>query len=214
MLWPPNHKMIDISALIAVIDACDPNPTVTLQSIVSNETANSKGDGNTSPDIAGVDYGTDDRAFQLRAERKGNGSGRIYTGTYEAQDASGNVAHHGGTVTVPHSYAGVSQNSLTFDSVADGNTSPAKTVSISNTGPDPMGPCLSRSTGPIKPTFLRPTIAFLPSVPTQLARSMWSSSRAKRKPHRNIAYQRRRCKPAAASRSDRNRGSLLCQISM
>ncbi len=138
MLWPPNHKMMDISALIAVTDACDLNPTVKLLSIVSNEPANSTGDGNTSPDIAGAEYGTDDRSFQLRAERKGNGSGRIYTGTYEAQDASGNAAEQGGTVTVPHSFAGVSQSSLTFDSVASGNSSQAQTVTISNTGPDSM----------------------------------------------------------------------------
>jgi hypothetical protein len=130
--------MVDISALIQVTDACDPNPRVTLVSIVSNEPANSTGDGNTSPDIAGASYGTDDRSFQLRAERKGNGSGRVYTGTYQAQNATGNSVQQSGTVTVAHSHADVSQASLTFDAVATGSSSPAKTLTISNADSDPL----------------------------------------------------------------------------
>lgn len=101
-LWPPNHKMVDITANITVTDACDAHPTVKLVSISSNEPANSTGDGNTSPDIAGATFGTDDRSFQLRAERKGNGNGRVYTVTYSAEDASGNTAQQIATVTVAH----------------------------------------------------------------------------------------------------------------
>jgi hypothetical protein len=101
-LWPPNHKMVDITANITVTDACDAHPTVKLVSISSNEPANSTGDGNTSPDISGATFGTDDRTFQLRAERKGNGNGRVYTVTYSAQDASGNTAQQIATVTVAH----------------------------------------------------------------------------------------------------------------
>lgn len=101
-LWPPNHKMVDITANITVTDACDAKPTVQLLSITSSEPVNSTGDGNTSPDIAGATFGTDDRAFQLRAERKGNGNGRVYTVTYSAQDASGNRAQQIATVTVAH----------------------------------------------------------------------------------------------------------------
>ncbi|MGA8042928.1 MAG: FG-GAP-like repeat-containing protein [Terracidiphilus sp.] len=138
MLWPPNHKMIDISALIAVVDACDSNPTITLQSIVSNEPANGKGDGNTSPDIAGASYGIDDRAFQLRAERSGKGSGRVYTITYVAQDASGNATQQSNTVTVPHSYAGVSDASLTFGTIATGGKSQTKAMTIANGSDDAL----------------------------------------------------------------------------
>ena len=137
-LWPPNHKMVDITALINVFDACDANPTVKLVSVVSNEPVNGTGDGNTSPDIVGVSYGTDDRSFQLRAERKGNGNGRVYTGTYSAEDTSGNSVNQSGTVTVAHSHASVSNTSITFPATQIGSSSSAQTVTISNASPDPL----------------------------------------------------------------------------
>ncbi len=71
MLWPPNHKLEPITASITVNDMCDPNPTVKLISITSNEPVNGVGDGNTSADIQGVTFGTDDRTFLLRSERSG-----------------------------------------------------------------------------------------------------------------------------------------------
>lgn len=46
--------------------------------------------------------GTPDTAFLLRAERGGSGSGRVYTATYVARDAAGNLADAASTVTVPH----------------------------------------------------------------------------------------------------------------
>jgi hypothetical protein len=102
VLWPPNHKMVDITATIVATDVCDASPQVKLLAITSNEPDNGQGDGNTTGDIQGAAYGTDDRHFQLRAERSGNGNGRIYTVTYEARDASNNVAVRQAIVTVPH----------------------------------------------------------------------------------------------------------------
>ena len=84
-------------------DNCDPNPVVRLVSIVSNEPDNGLGDGDTANDIQGVALGTDDRAFQVRSERAGVGSGRIYTITYEAEDASGNKTTKQAVVMIPHS---------------------------------------------------------------------------------------------------------------
>jgi endo-1,4-beta-xylanase len=75
---------------------------VELVSITSNEADNGLGDGDTSDDIQGASYGTDDRQFLLRAERSGTGSGRIYTVTYSATDASGNATETTDEVTVPH----------------------------------------------------------------------------------------------------------------
>jgi hypothetical protein len=101
-LWPPNHKLVPITASITVTDKCDPKPFVRLISITSNEPTNGVGDGNTNADIQGVAFGTDDRTFQLRSERSGPGDGRVYTITYQASDHSGNSTTKTATVTVPH----------------------------------------------------------------------------------------------------------------
>jgi len=102
VLWPPNHKLVTVRAAIVVLEACDAAPSVRLLSIVSDEPDNGRGDGNTTGDIAGATLGTDDREFQLRAERSGGGDGRVYTVTYEVRDASGNASTRVATVTVPH----------------------------------------------------------------------------------------------------------------
>jgi hypothetical protein len=101
-LWAPNHKLVDVEVEVTVEDLCDAAPAVRLVSIVSNEPDNGLGDGNKAPDIQGADFGTDDRAFQLRAERSGKGAGRVYTITYEVEDQGGNTATAEVTVTVAH----------------------------------------------------------------------------------------------------------------
>jgi hypothetical protein len=102
-IWPPNHKMVTITADITATDGCDDNVEVRLVSIVSNEADNGQGDGNTTNDIQDAEYGTDDREFKLRAERSGKGSGRVYTITYEAEDNAGNTTTRQVIVTVPKS---------------------------------------------------------------------------------------------------------------
>jgi HYR domain-containing protein len=101
VLWPPDHKLVPITASITVRDTCDPNPIVRLISIKSSEADNGLGDGDQPEDIQGAALGTDDRAFLLRSERSGLGSGRVYTVTYEASDHSGNTTRREATVTVP-----------------------------------------------------------------------------------------------------------------
>ena len=100
-LWPPNHKMVNISATVVVNDICDPDPSWTLLSIESNEPEEGPGKKNY-PDIEGDEPGTDDTEFKLRAERLGNGDGRIYTITYQVTDVSGNANSLNATVVVPH----------------------------------------------------------------------------------------------------------------
>lgn len=101
VLSKPNHKLRTIEATVTVVDLCDTNPTVVLQSITSNEPDNGLGDGDAPFDIQGAATGTFDTSFQLRAERSGGGSGRTYTVTYAATDASGNVTTVSATVLVP-----------------------------------------------------------------------------------------------------------------
>jgi hypothetical protein len=95
-LWPPNHKLVRIAATVTVSDDMDPAPTVALKSITCDDACGA------AQDIVGAELGTDDRAFELRAERKGSGAGRTYTITYSATDASGNQATAVTTVVVPH----------------------------------------------------------------------------------------------------------------
>lgn len=100
VIWPPDHKLVKITATITVADTCDPNPTIKLLSVTANEPVNTTGDGNTQPDIV-ASIGVDSREIWVRAERRGNGTGRIYTITYEASDASGNKTVKSATVSVP-----------------------------------------------------------------------------------------------------------------
>ncbi len=95
-LWPPNNKLVPITATITVKDDYDANPQIKLESITASEPL-------LAGDIADAQYGTDDRRFALKAKRGGrNKPGRVYTITYSATDASGNKATASTTVTVPH----------------------------------------------------------------------------------------------------------------
>lgn len=96
------HRMETIRVTANATDEESGIASITLVSITSNEPDNGKGDGNTNNDIQGAEYGTSDFEFELRAERSGAGSGRVYTITYEAADDAGNRTTANVTVTVEH----------------------------------------------------------------------------------------------------------------
>ena len=99
-LWPPNGKLVPVTATITVKDDYDPAPEVKLESIFVNETA-------ASDDVRDAQAGTDDRSFSMAAKREGtNQAGRVYTVTYSATDGSGNKVSASATVTVPHDQGG------------------------------------------------------------------------------------------------------------
>ena len=105
LLWPANHKMVRIDAVINASDSCGgTQPTVVLTSITSDQPENGGGDGDSAGDIQDAAFGTLDQSFLLRAERIGNQlSGRTYTVTYTACDAGGNCTQRSATIHVPHS---------------------------------------------------------------------------------------------------------------
>jgi hypothetical protein len=98
LLWPPNHKMVPVTLAVSAADNCDPKPACKIISVSSNEPENGLGDGDTAPDwkITG------DLTVNLRAERSGKGSGRVYTITTTCTDASQNSTNGVNIVTVPH----------------------------------------------------------------------------------------------------------------
>jgi hypothetical protein len=95
VLWPPNHKLVDVTVGYTAADNCAATSAL---GITSNEPTNGPGDGNTAPDWVIVDG----HHVQLRAERAGGGNGRIYTIGITASDPSGNGAKAAVTVSVPH----------------------------------------------------------------------------------------------------------------
>ncbi len=93
-LWPANHKYVTVDA--SFVTSSD-TASVTLVSVTSNEPDNGLGDGDTADDIVIVDNDT----VKLRAERAGNGEGRVYTFTYLVTNTCGATTTVTVTVTVP-----------------------------------------------------------------------------------------------------------------
>ncbi|HEY8228573.1 MAG TPA: S8 family serine peptidase [Pyrinomonadaceae bacterium] len=96
MLWPPNHLMVPVQIDYTTADSCSSGGSCVL-SVSSNEPINGLGDGDTSPDWAVVD----EHNVQVRSERSGRGTGRIYTITIDCTDGAGNHTIKTVTVTVP-----------------------------------------------------------------------------------------------------------------
>jgi hypothetical protein len=103
ILWPPNHKMVDIVIEANASDESGLPVTLTAQ-VKSNEPIDGLGDGDTAPDWAElqIDQGTGTITLQLRAERSGSDNGRIYTITITATDDSSNSSTADVEIIVPH----------------------------------------------------------------------------------------------------------------
>jgi len=95
-LWPPNNKLGTVTVAVEVSDDTDPRPAVKLLSVTCDDACS------LAQDVVGAALNTDDRTFQLRATRKGSGSGRTYTISYSATDAAGNKSTKTTAVRVPH----------------------------------------------------------------------------------------------------------------
>ncbi len=97
VLRPPNHKMVGVKVGVAASDLCSA-VACQITGVSSNEPVNGLGDGDMSPDW----QITGDLMVDLRSERSGTGSGRVYTLTVTCRDASGNSSTGTAMVTVPH----------------------------------------------------------------------------------------------------------------
>jgi hypothetical protein len=83
LLWPPTHKMIPIT-IHGVHDKNHDRVTIQAVSVTQDEPVSGQGAGSTSPDAV-----ITDRGVLLRAERAGNGNGRVYHVTFTATDDQG-----------------------------------------------------------------------------------------------------------------------------
>jgi len=92
ILWPPNGAMLPVSiALADVTDQCSGPVTCRIEFVTSNEP------------LAADDWQlAGPLTVQLRADRLGEGTGRVYTIGIRCSDAAGNSASKVVTVRVPH----------------------------------------------------------------------------------------------------------------
>jgi hypothetical protein len=101
LLWPANHKFVDIEVL-GVTDPEGDTITITIDSIFQDEPLDDAGDGAFEPDGQGV--GTS--IAQVRAERAGTkkvpGNGRFYHISFTADDGHGGSCSSEVLVAVPH----------------------------------------------------------------------------------------------------------------
>jgi hypothetical protein len=90
-LWPPDRRMVQVAAVTAS-DALSGVGGAPQVSATSNEPQSG-----ADPDVV-----ITDGRVQVRAERAGTGTGRVYTITAKASDLADNRAMVTGTCTVPH----------------------------------------------------------------------------------------------------------------
>jgi hypothetical protein len=104
-IWPPNHKYQSFTVaqfVASVTDSCDTSlglSGVVIEKVTSDELEDSGGDGSTLNDMV---ISSDCKSVQIRAERSGNGDGRLYRITFRVRDASGNTTRATATVKVAH----------------------------------------------------------------------------------------------------------------
>jgi len=103
-IWPPNHKMVDVSLDECIVDIydCDDDVDARILWVTSDEADDANGDGNTTEDIAILASDL----VSLRAERAGGSNGRVYTIGFELADHHDNVSEGECVVWVPHDQGG------------------------------------------------------------------------------------------------------------
>jgi hypothetical protein len=96
-LRPPNHQLVNVS-VIGVTDLDGEPATITITGISQDEPLRGLGSGDMCPDGRGVGTST----AMLRAERSGNGDGRVYQVYFSADGRQGGTCSGTVTVCVPH----------------------------------------------------------------------------------------------------------------
>jgi hypothetical protein len=125
-LWPPNHKLHEISVAdcVEIVGAC-PGEELDAHFVwaSSDEAIDAKGSGKHAPDIV---VSADCQRLSLRSERQGPSDGRVYTLGVRVVDADGEAYETACTVAVDHdqsgreAVAGADAYRITFDGTTAG----------------------------------------------------------------------------------------------
>ena len=116
VLWPPNHKMKNVTVDYTTTDNC-PGPISCTVTVTSDEPVSGTGNGDQAPDWDIMN----DHHIKLRAERDGNGDGRVYTIKVTCTDQHGNSASGTKVVIVPHDMRSKDIKLLVFQYWSQGN---------------------------------------------------------------------------------------------
>jgi hypothetical protein len=89
---------VPITIAVSASDVVDAEPVCTVASVSSSEPVSGPGAGRTAPawTVTGA------LSLNVRAERAGNGSGRVYTIAITCADRAGNTSTTTARVTVAH----------------------------------------------------------------------------------------------------------------
>src|SRR5439155_17310193 len=98
VLFPPNHKLVKVTLRGATDPDGDP-VALTVSGVTQDEPVNGKGDGTTSPDARRAL--AENKVF-LRAERSGQGNGRVHRIAFRASDGKGGSCEGTASVGVPN----------------------------------------------------------------------------------------------------------------
>ena len=98
VLWPPNHRLVEVRIDYTTLDGCGrPTAATCRLDVASDEREDAAGDGHAAPDHVPLDA----HRVLLRSERAGGGAGRTYSVTIECESA-GYRATETLQVVVPH----------------------------------------------------------------------------------------------------------------
>lgn len=96
-IWPPNKQLVQVATVTATDALSGLAPGSFHVSGISNEPSDP-----ANPDVVITPNGSGGFIIQLRADRLGNGTGRVYTLNATASDIAGNTATSVATCVVPH----------------------------------------------------------------------------------------------------------------
>lgn len=129
LLQQTNHNMVNVGLASRARDLCEGELPVTISVFGDEDDEMQSGDGHHSPDAKDIAI----ESLRLRAERRGNGDGRVYLILAEATDSSGNRGINCCTVVVPHSHAKKALASAQAQAAA------AQAFCLANEGMPPAG---------------------------------------------------------------------------